>query len=158
MFCFQIKVITNVIAQTGSKPKYSILSNEPALNGGIEYIHIFIFHISKMINNVLCAGIKVTSLQPTSRVTHITSHGRPQMTIKQEQGVDPQMDGSPHDMMGAFVDSTTFPNRPTPPIPFPHQDNLYLPDVQNGTKLCCKKLNIFIMNIKKRLNECFCLT
>jgi len=76
-------------------------------------------------------GIKVTSLQPTSRVTHITSHGRPQMTIKQEQGVDPQMDGSPHDMMGAFVDSTTFPNRPTPPIPFPHQDNLYLPDVQN---------------------------
>merc|ERR1719225_2292585 len=35
-------------------------------------------------------GIKVTSLQPTSRVTHITSHGRPQMTIKQEQGVDPQ--------------------------------------------------------------------
>lgn len=76
-------------------------------------------------------GIKVTSLQPTSRLTHISSHGRPQMTIKQEQGVDPQMEGSPHDMMGAFVDSTTFPSRPTPPLPFPHQENLYLQDVQN---------------------------
>jgi nuclear receptor subfamily 1 group F protein 4 len=76
-------------------------------------------------------GIKVTSLHPTSRLTHgLNSHGRPQLTIKQEQGVDPQIEGSPHDMMGAFVDSTTFPNRPTPPIPFPHQDNLYL-DVQN---------------------------
>ena len=80
----------------------------------------------------LYSGIKVTSLQPTSRLTHISSHGRPQMTIKQEQGVDPQMEGSPHDMMGAFVDSTTFPSRPTPPLPFPHQENLYLQDVQNG--------------------------
>jgi len=76
-------------------------------------------------------GIKVSSLQPASRVTHISPHVRPPMTIKQEQGVDPQMEGSPHDMMGAFVDSTTFPSRPTPPLPFPHQENLYLQDVQN---------------------------
>lgn len=76
-------------------------------------------------------GIKVTNLQPTSRVTHISPHGRPPMTvIKHEPGVDPQMDGSPHDMM-TFVDSTTFPSRPTPPLPFPHQENMYLQDVQN---------------------------
>ena len=64
------------------------------------------------------------------------------MTIKQEQGVDPQMEGSPHDMMGAFVDSTTFPSRPTPPLPFPHQENLYLQDVQNGEKIFSYYLEI----------------
>ena len=78
--------------------------------------------------------MKVTSLQAPSRVTHISPHGRPPMTIKQEQGVEPQMDSSPHDMMGAFVDSTTFPSRPTPPLPFPHQENMYLQDVQNGER------------------------
>lgn len=80
------------------------------------------------------AGIKLGSLQqPGSRVNHINSQGRPQIpTIKQEVGIEPPMDGSPHYITSQNPDSTMFPSRTTPPLPFPHQDGpLYLQDVQN---------------------------
>lgn len=50
------------------------------------------------------------------------------MNIKQEQGEPTTMEGSPHD---GWIDSTTT-CRPTPPLPFPPQTDIYLHNVQNG--------------------------
>jgi len=74
-------------------------------------------------------GIKVTPVQAGGRTSsqHQTHPSRPALlsgghmvSIKQEQGVEPAMgEMTPNgqtDPFGNFVDSTTFPSRPTPPL------------------------------------------